>query len=159
MDWVKRATAVATASIGVAPSRTFNDICAYLVFGRYESELSDDEADAVDAVAVEFEEMARRAGRLGLGAASVHESAGDSAYLAWVAGGGASTVLNAFNAILVANEADPLPGCPETFKWAEAALASPGIENTSGDFDMFYILVPLAHSCGLRACGDFLLRG
>lgn len=113
MDWNSRATAAATAALGVAPSETFNALYAYLLTGEAVG-LDSWVADEIDAVAMDFDSRVRAADGLAH-AGEVLRAAADAASAERLVRPATAMVLNAYNAVLVAAELPPLPGCPNTY--------------------------------------------
>lgn len=152
LDWRKRAIAVAGASLGVVPLRTFDDIYAYMMFGRDGADISDSEADEVDAVATEFNDAVRHVKSRNLTASLVCESAEASARRAYRAGKEASAVFNAFNAVLVANDMTPLPGCLAVFSWVDSFAGTPQDEGVE---DLVFRGLSSVHDCWPRDCASY----
>lgn len=152
MDWRKQAIAVAGASPGLVPLRTFDDIYAYVMFGRDGADISDSEADDIDAVAAEFNEAVRLVDSRDLAGPLAYASAEASARRAYSAGGEVSVVLNAFNAVLVANDVDPLPGCLAVFDWVGTWLGSPEDADVA---DLLFLGLSPSHTCSPRNCVNY----
>lgn len=152
MDWKKQALAVACASPGPVPLLTFDDVYAYMMFGREQVNISDSEADDIDAVAADFKDAVRRVESRDLTPQDAYRSAEDSARQAFIAGGEASTVLNAYNAVLVANDVDSLPGCLAVFSWVDSFAGTPQDEGVA---DHVFRGLSFVHDCWPRDCTSY----
>lgn len=152
MDWKKQALAVACASPGAVPLLTFDDVYAYMMFGREQVNISDSEADDIDAVATEFNDAVRHVKSRNLTASLVYESAEASARRAYRAGKEASAVFNAFNAVLVANDMTPLPGCLAVFSWVDSFAGTPQDEGVA---DLVFRGLSFVHDCWPRDCASY----
>lgn len=134
------------------PLLTFNDVYAYMMFGREQVNLSDSEADDIDAVAADFKDAVRRVESRDLTPQDASRSAEASARQEFIAGGKeASAVFNAFNAVLVANDMTPLPGCLALFSWVDSFVGSPEVEDV---VDLVFRGLSFAHDCWPRDCAN-----